>query len=256
MVPLARKAHLKNCAPYGRFIAARAIARVLHAPRTRRRTQRHDNKHQREGTMFIQGFSTAITSYAATKSVTSAAVASASPSNAGNTASDTKLTLSDRAQALAGLTAEDVQARLDAIKAKPATQRSDEDGEFLRTHDERLAQLNAPGAKAWSADDLDYVQKAAGMVNTMSKLSPSEKQLYDDLVSQGKTDAAHGLALVALSRMGSGEVTLGNGQSFDPKTTEVTPGNIRQLFSQMFVDSDGSSGRAFDALASALDEKA
>ncbi len=206
--------------------------------------------------MFIQGFSTAATSYATTKSVNNAAATSASRTNAGNTVSDTKLTLSDRAQSLAGLTADDVQAKLDAIKAKPATQRSEEDGEFLRTHDERLSQLTAPGAKAWSADDLDYVQKAAGMVNTMSKLSPSEKQLYDDLVSQGKTDAANGLALVALSRMGNEQVNLGNGQTFDPNTTAVTPDNIRQLFSQMFVDSDGSSGRAFDALASALDEKA
>jgi hypothetical protein len=206
--------------------------------------------------MIIQGYGQAVTSYATAKAVSNAATASTGPSNSGGTGTDTKLTLSDRAQALAGLTADDVQARLEAIKAKPATQRSEEDGEFLLTHDERLAKLTAPGAKTWSADDLDYVQKATGTVNTMSKLSPSEKQLYDELVSKGKTDAANGLVLVAMSRMGSDEVTLPNGQRFDPNTTEVTPDNIRKLFSQMFVDSDGSSGRAFDALASALDEKA
>jgi len=136
--------------------------------------QPHANKHQREGNMIIQGYSQVVTSYATTKAVGNAGTASTGPSNSGGTGADTKLTLSDRAQTLADLTPQDVQARLEAIKAKPATQRSADDGEFLRTHDERLFQLTTPGAKAWTAEDLDYVQKAAGMVNTMSKLTPKE----------------------------------------------------------------------------------
>jgi hypothetical protein len=177
-----------------------------------------------------------------------------SPSNAQG--SETKLTISDQAKAMAASDSQGVQAKLDAIKAKPAVERTSDDTDFLLKNDSRFAQIAAKGEKARTAEDIDYMQKAGGLVNTMANLSPSEKKLYDQLVAQGNTDAVRGMNLIALSRMGSGNVTLPNGQTFDPNKTEITPQNIRNLFSQMFVSTDGQNARSFDALASYLDGKA
>lgn len=110
-------------------------------------------------------------------------------------------------------------------------------------------------AKAMTAQAIDAQQKAGGFVNTMSKLSPSEKKLYDELVAQGNTEAVRGMNMLALSRMDSGDVTLPNGQTFDPAKTDITPDNIRNLFSRMFVSNDGQDARSFEALASYLDSK-
>lgn len=140
-----------------------------------------------------------------------------------------QLTLSEQARSLAASDSSNSQARLEAIRAKP---------EAART-----------------ADDIDHLQKTGGLVNTMAKLSPSEKKLYDELVAQGNTEAVRGMNLLALSRMGSGDVTLPDGRTFDPNKTEVTPQNIRQLFSQMFVSTDGEDARSFEALASYLDSQ-
>lgn len=175
------------------------------------------------------------------------------PRGVSSPGAETQLTLSDQAKALAASDSKGIEDRLAAIKTKPATQRTDDDTDFLIKHDQRLAQIHAKGPGSASADDLDYVQKAGGLVNTMANLSPKEKALYDELVAQGHTEAVQGMNLLALSRMGGGEVTLGNGRVFDPQQTEITPENVRQLFSQMFVGSDGQDARSFEALASYLD---
>jgi hypothetical protein len=101
------------------------------------------------------------------------------------------------------------------------------------------------------------MQKAGGFVNTMAELSPKEKALYDELVASGNFEAAHGLALVGMSRVGMGgqQVTLPNGKTFDPAHTEVTAANIQYLFKQMFVDPSGNTDKQFDALASYLDKR-
>lgn len=150
-----------------------------------------------------------------------------------------------------------VQNRLDAIKAKPAVERTAEDTEFLTKNDQRLAEILAKDEQTLTADEVDYMQKAGGFVNTMAELSPREKALYDELVGQGNWEAAKGLALVAMSRTGmSGQqVTLPNGRVFDPATTEVTADSIRNLFKQMFVDDSGQSDRQFEALASYLERR-
>lgn len=175
-----------------------------------------------------------------------------------------RVTISDTARKriedeTAAQNSQDVQKNLGTIKAKPAAQRTAAEQDYLSRNDQRLAELEnktrGKGPDALTADELNYMQKAKGMVNTMANLSPKEKALYDDFVAKGNTEAAHGLALIALSReaMAHQEVMLPNGQSFNPTTTEVTAESVRRLFSLMFVDTDGSSARAFEALASALD---
>lgn len=166
-----------------------------------------------------------------------------------------QLSISDQAKSMAAGDTQDINARLDAIKAKPAVQRTAEESEFVVKNDSRLAQIVAKGHNHQTAEDVDYVQKTGGFVNTMANLSPNEKKLYDQLVEQGNTDAVRGMNLIALSRMGSGDVTLPNGKTFDPTQTEITAQNIRALFSQMFVSSDGQDARSFEALASHLDGK-
>lgn len=202
--------------------------------------------------MIIQGFGNAAV-YAAVKPTQTKQnpLMGSSPSNA--QVSETKLTISDQAKAMAASDNQNVQTKLDAIKAKPVVERTSDDTDFLLKNDSRLAQIAAKGEKAQTAEDLDYMQKAGGFVNTMANLSPNEKKLYDKLVSQGNTDAVNGMNLIALSRMGSEKVTLPNGQTFDPRNTEITPQNIRNLFSKMFVSTDGQNARSFDALASFLD---
>lgn len=205
--------------------------------------------------MMVQGFGNAA-AYAAAKPTAATQQPLALPSSSGSQSSGTKLTISDQAKAMVASDCQGVQAQLDAIKAKPAVERTRDDTDFLLKNDSRLAQITATGQKAQTADDIDYMQKAGGFVNTMANLSPSEKKLYDQMVADENTDAASGMNLIALSRMGSGNVTLPNGQTFDPRKTEITPQNIRNLFSQMFVSTDDKNARSFDALASYLDGRA
>ncbi|TAH12824.1 MAG: hypothetical protein EAZ11_05000 [Curvibacter sp.] len=167
--------------------------------------------------------------------------------------SDQQVSFSNAAKALLDSESKEVQAKLDEIKARPAVQRTENDSEFLRKNDSRLAQITAKGARRQTAEDLDYLQKAGGFVNTMSNLSQGERNLYNKLVAEGNNEAAGALGLIALSRQGFGDVALPNGRSFDPKQTEITSKNIRELFSQMFIGTDGQSSQMFNALAAYLD---
>lgn len=158
-----------------------------------------------------------------------------------------------------------VQQRLAEIKARPGVERSAADYEYLSQHDVRFIEIQQKmkasgqdGFDALTADEVDYMQKAGGFVNTMSCLSASERALYDELTAKGNREAAHGLLLVGMSRIGmSGQqVTLPNGKTFDPSATEVSADNIRSLFKLMFVDPSGNTDRQFEALASYLDKRA
>jgi hypothetical protein len=177
-----------------------------------------------------------------------------------------RVSLSDAAKALmtaSGSSTEEtgVQNRLDAIKARPAVERTAEDTEYLAQHDERFIEIKGKiaeqGFETLTSGELDYMQKATGMVNTMAYLSAGEKDLYDDLVAKGDTEAAQGLLLIGMSRIGMGgqQVTLPNGLTFDPTNTEVTAGNVRNLFKYLFVDPSGNSDRQFEALASYLERQ-
>lgn len=186
------------------------------------------------------------------------------PSPAPNAAD--KVSISDAAKAMlahsrGSAQEQDVQNRIDAIKAKPAVERSAADTDYLSANDSRFAEIKEKikdkGFESLSSDEVDYMQKAAGFVNTMAKLSPNEKALYDELVANGHPEAAQGLLLVGMSRMGMDgqQVTLPNGRSFDPTSTEVTAGNIRNLFKHLFAGDSGETDRRFDALAAYLDHR-
>lgn len=155
-----------------------------------------------------------------------------------------------------------VQRRIDAIKATPGIERTQHDTDYLYAHDKRFAEIRDKsrdygGPESLTADELDYLQKAAGFVNTMAELSSSEKALYDELVAQGDTEATAALNLIAMSRIGmSGrEITLPNSRSFDPTTTEITADNVRNLFRHLHVDESGRTDRLFEALASYLERR-
>lgn len=151
----------------------------------------------------------------------------------------------------------EVQKQLDTIKAKSALERTNADREFLQKYDIKWSEISAKVDSIRTADEVDYMQKAGGFVNTMAYLSPKERLLYDELVSNGNTEALRGMSLIAMSRVGNEntQITLPGGKSFNPNSTEITSENIRNLFKIMFVDSSGDSDRSFDALASYLDQR-
>lgn len=122
------------------------------------------------------------------------------------------------------------------------------------TQEPRHATQKADLAKS---DELDKIQKSGGFVNTMAELSSKEKALYDELISNGELEAAHGLLLIGMSRIGmSGQqIELPNGKVFDPINTEVTAKNVRNLFKYAFISNDGHTDHLFDALALALDRR-
>lgn len=167
-----------------------------------------------------------------------------------------KVSISSTARALLASDA-GVEARLEQIKSKPAVERSAADTEYLLANDKRLAEIRAKDPQTLTADEVDYQQKAGGFVNTMANLSTAEKALYDEMVAAGNYAAVEGMNLIALARQGMGgqQVTLPDGSSFDPTTTEISPENIRKLFTAMFVDSDGSSAKRLAALAGYLERR-
>ncbi len=154
-------------------------------------------------------------------------------------------------------TSPEIQKQLDTIKDKSALERTNADMEFLQKYDIKWSEISAKTDSIRTADEVDYMQKAGGFVNTMAYLSPKERLLYDELVSNGNTEALRGMSLIAMSRVGNEntQITLSGGKSFNPNSTEITSENIRNLFKIMFVDSSGDSDRSFDALASYLDQR-
>lgn len=122
------------------------------------------------------------------------------------------------------------------------------------TQDMRHGTQKADMAKS---EELDQIQKSGGFVNTMAELSSEEKALYDELISNGESEAAQGLLLIAMSRIGmkGQQIRLQNGDVFDPINTEVTAKNVRNLFKYAFIGNDGHTDHIFDALALALDKR-
>lgn len=206
--------------------------------------------------MIVQGLNSASAVYAALQS--SPLMRQALPSPTANYAD--KVIISDAAKTrLADY--QEVAQRLAEIKSRPAVERTAADRDYLIAHDQRMVELEDKiKTSSWeslSADEIDYMQKAGGFVNTMAELSPQERALYDELVAAGNQEAAQGLMLVALSRSGmhGQQITLPNGRSFDPSSTEITGDNVRNLFKYLFADDDGQIGRQFEALASYLDQR-
>jgi hypothetical protein len=141
-----------------------------------------------------------------------------------------------------------IEARLAEIRARGPVNRSHEDQDFLFANDKKLAEISAKPYNARTADDIDYMQKATGFVNTFAHLSSAEKTLYDKAVASGNTAAAEGIAQIALIRQG-GEMAGGaNGTTYNSRTTEITVANIERYFRHSIVDPSGNTESKFQAL--------
>lgn len=143
-----------------------------------------------------------------------------------------------------------VEARLAAIKAKDAVSRTQEDQDYLFANDKKLAEITAQGKSPdkLTAEELDYMQKAGGFVNTMANLSPAEKALYDKAVASGNTEAAAGISQIAFIRMMGHTAGGADGSTYDPLNTEITAANIEKYFSHSIVDPSGKAQSQFQAL--------
>lgn len=156
----------------------------------------------------------------------------------------------EASSSVATASADSVDARLAEIRARGPVNRSQEDQDFLFANDKRLAEITAQGKphEQLTADELDYVQKATGLVNTFANLSPAEKALYDKAVTSGNTEAAAGIAQIALVRMMGHTAGGANGTTYDPLNTEITAANIEKYFSHSIVDPSGNAQSRFQAL--------
>lgn len=143
-----------------------------------------------------------------------------------------------------------VEARLAEIRAKGGVNVTPEEHDYLFSHDTRLAEIAGQGKFDYqlTADELDYMQKATGMVNTFANLSPREKALYDKAVASGNKDAAAGISQVALIRMMGHTAGGANGTTYDPLSTDITATNIEKYFSHSIVDPTGQARSKFQAL--------
>jgi len=147
-----------------------------------------------------------------------------------------------------------VEAKLASIRARGPINRSEADQAYLFTHDKRLAEIAAQGKppEKLTADELDYMQKATGMVNTMANLSPAEKALYDKAVASGNTAAAAGISQIALVRMMGHTAGGAGGATYDPLNTAITAANVERYFSHSIVDPSGQAKAGFQALIAFL----
>jgi hypothetical protein len=171
-----------------------------------------------------------------------------------NTADTVRISLAARG-ALAAASAtvrndESIESRLAEIRARGPVNRSQEDSDFLLANDKKLAEITAQGKSfdMLTAEELNYVQKATGFVNTFANLSSAEKALYDQAVASGNTGAAEGIAQIALIRTGGHMAGGANGTTYDPLNTEITAANIARYFSHSIVDPTGEAQSRFQAL--------
>lgn len=153
----------------------------------------------------------------------------------------------------AGSTDRVVEARLAEIRARGPVNRSQEDHDFLFANDQKLADISAKSYDTRTADEIDYMQKATGFVNTFAHLSSAEKALYDKAVASGNAKAAEGISQIALIRQG-GEMAGGaNGTTYNSRTTGITAANIMKYFSHSIVDPTGKAASKFQALLQFLE---
>lgn len=206
--------------------------------------------------MIVQSTSASLFSNAAGRSLAVRQTPAASPANIADTV---RISQAAR-EALAASSSSSslnndkvVEARLAEIRAHGPVNRSQEDTDFLLTNDKKLAKISAKPDGTRTADEIDYMQKATGFVNTFAYLSSAEKALYDKAVASGNTAAAEGISMIALIRQG-GEMAGGaNGTTYNPRTTEITAANIEKYFSYSIVDPTGQAQSKFQALMQFLE---
>lgn len=208
--------------------------------------------------MIIQSTSALFSSAQIARSPTPRQTPSTSPANIADTVSISRTAreafaasnTSSSSSSTAANSDKSVEARLAEIRARGPVNRSQEDHDFLFANDKRLAEITAQGKphEQLTADELDYVQKATGLVNTFANLSSAEKALYDKAVASGNTEAAAGIAQIALVRMMGHTAGGANGTTYNPLKTEITVANIEKYFSHSIVDPSGNAASKFQAL--------
>ncbi len=206
--------------------------------------------------MIVQSTSTLFSATEITRSLSSRQTPTTLPNSFADTVSISKaareaLAASNTSSSPVATNADkSVEAKLAAIKAKGNVERTQEERDFVFANDKRLAEIVAQGKSPdkLTAEELDYMQKATGMVNTMANLSPAEKALYDKAVVSGNTEAAAGIGQIALVRMMGHTAGGANGTTYDPLNTEITAANIEKYFSRSIVDPTGEAQSKFQAL--------
>ncbi len=164
----------------------------------------------------------------------------------------TAMLISSEQQAEADRTA----ARLEAIKAKPNRERTQEEHAFLLAHDSRMAEIAAIPNGQRTADEVDYMQKVGGFVNTMAQVRGAERALYDALVAAGDTDAVRAMNMIALTRHAvDGAIVLPNGVTFNPGLAGITADNVERFFRHCLAHPAEDDKRAFHALIVALERR-
>lgn len=209
--------------------------------------------------MIVQATSAYAFPSAASRSPAARQFQAASPANAADAvhiSPAARAALADAAAAAAD--DKSVELRLAEIRARGPINRSQEDQDFLFAHDKKLAAITAQGkpAEKLTADELDYLQKATGFVNTMAYLSPAEKALYDKAVASGDAAAAAGINQIALVRTMGHAAGGAGGTSYDPLGTEITAANVERYFSHSIVDPTGNAQSRFEALIRFLQNEA
>ena len=205
--------------------------------------------------MIVQSTSAVLFANTAARSPAARQTPTASPANIADTvrisqAAREALASSNASSSSATNNDKSVEARLAEIRARGPVNRSQEDHDFLYANDKKLAEITAQGKSPdkLTAEELDYMQKAVGFVNTMANLSPAEKALYDKAVASGNTEAAAGISQIALVRMMGHTAGGANGTTYDPLNTEITAANIEKYFSHSIVDPTGKAQSQFQAL--------
>jgi hypothetical protein len=148
----------------------------------------------------------------------------------------------------ASASTENKDARLAAIEAKGALSRTQEENDYVLAHDKRFAEIRDQGGPR-TADELDYVQKAGGMVHSMENLSPAERALWDKANASGDWEAAGALCWIGMIRMGGHTANGAGGTTYDPLNTAITAANVEKYFQYGVIDSaTGKPWPAFQAL--------
>lgn len=210
--------------------------------------------------MIVQSTSSLFSAAGITRSLTPQQTPITTPANVADTVSISIAAREAFAASGASLTTASVdqyvEARLAAIKSKDGVSRTQEEQDYVRANDKRLAEITAQGKspEKLTADEMDYLQKAAGFVNTFANLSTAEKSLYDKAVASGNTEAAAGISQIALIRQGGNMAGGANGTTYNPLTMEITAANIEKFFSHSIVDPSGNAQSRFNALIQFLQE--
>jgi len=208
--------------------------------------------------MIVQPTSAIFSAAEIARSPSSRQTPTLSPENIADTLSISKaageaLSASNASSSSSSATAnvdKSVEARLAAIKAHGPVNRTREDHDYLFANDKRLAEITAQGKSPdkLTAEELDYVQKAVGFVNTMANLSSAEKALYNKAVASGNTEAVAGISQFAFVRMMGHTAGGADGSTYDPLNTEITAANIAGYFSHSLIDPTGKAQSQFQAL--------